>query len=145
MTVSDGSGMGNIGRDTTTQLKAAEARHAGEPDRSGLPLETLTDRQLSALIDAARSVLDARRKQERQAFLEEVKQRAEQLGLHVDELAAVLRQAAPPADRRRVVQPKYRHPSDPHLTWSGRGSKPRWLQELLTVGRTLGELRVTLR
>ncbi len=38
--------------------------------------------------------------------------------------------------------PKYRHPTDAGKTWSGRGKKPLWLQELLDQGTRLEDLAV---
>ena len=35
--------------------------------------------------------------------------------------------------------PKYRNPSDPTQTWSGRGKQPRWLTTALTMGHTIEE------
>ncbi len=37
---------------------------------------------------------------------------------------------------RRTVAAKYRHPES-GVTWSGRGLKPRWLNEELAKGKTL--------
>jgi DNA-binding protein H-NS len=38
------------------------------------------------------------------------------------------------------VAPKYRHPSDPNLTWSGRGKRPAWIAEALAAGKSLEDL-----
>jgi DNA-binding protein H-NS len=35
----------------------------------------------------------------------------------------------------RKVDPKFRDPSDPAKTWSGRGKKPHWIQDLERSGR----------
>jgi len=35
----------------------------------------------------------------------------------------------------RKVDPKFRDPADPHKTWSGRGKKPHWVQNLERNGR----------
>lgn len=40
------------------------------------------------------------------------------------------------------VEPKFRNPSDPSETWSGRGKQPRWVIELLMAGRDLDEFRI---
>ena len=40
-------------------------------------------------------------------------------------------------DRRREVSPKYRNPDNAAETWSGRGRKPRWLEERLSKGAPL--------
>jgi DNA-binding protein H-NS len=45
-------------------------------------------------------------------------------------------------DKRRQypkVFPKYRNPSDPSETWSGRGKQPRWLAAALNAGHTIEE------
>ncbi len=50
--------------------------------------------------------------------------------------------AEPP---RRVYPPvlqKFRNPSAPHQTWSGRGKTPRWVDELLRSGKSIEDLRI---
>ena len=37
--------------------------------------------------------------------------------------------------------PKYINPSDPTMTWTGRGRKPLWIEEALSQGKTMDELR----
>jgi len=36
-----------------------------------------------------------------------------------------------------LVKPKYQHPDNPQLQWTGRGKKPLWVAELLATGRSL--------
>jgi hypothetical protein len=38
--------------------------------------------------------------------------------------------------------PRYRNPTNPSETWSGRGQQPEWLEELLAKGADLEALRV---
>jgi DNA-binding protein H-NS len=46
-------------------------------------------------------------------------------------------------DRRaRAVSPKYRNPDNPAQEWSGRGHRPKWLQEQLAAGRQLSDLTI---
>ena len=40
------------------------------------------------------------------------------------------------------ASPKYRHPENAELTWSGRGRKPQWFNELLEAGRTPEDLEI---
>ena len=40
------------------------------------------------------------------------------------------------------VEPKFRNPTNPLETWSGRGKTPRWVVELLATGANLDELRI---
>lgn len=37
---------------------------------------------------------------------------------------------------------KFRHPNDANLTWTGRGSQPRWLREALEAGGNIETFRV---
>ena len=55
--------------------------------------------------------------------------------------------AAKPAgsEKRAAAEPKFRHPTDPNLTWSGRGRRPRWLTEALEAGRDLDDLKIAKR
>ena len=40
------------------------------------------------------------------------------------------------------ILPKYRNPSDPAETWSGRGKQPRWLVGQLRAGKKLDDFRI---
>jgi DNA-binding protein H-NS len=46
-----------------------------------------------------------------------------------------------PRARRKYPQvfPKYRNPTEPSETWSGRGKQPRWLAAALKTGHTIEE------
>ncbi|HRM75876.1 MAG TPA: H-NS histone family protein, partial [Paracoccus sp. (in: a-proteobacteria)] len=37
---------------------------------------------------------------------------------------------------------KYANPADPEQTWTGRGRKPRWVQEALGAGQKLESLEI---
>jgi DNA-binding protein H-NS len=45
-------------------------------------------------------------------------------------------------DRRGSVAPKYRNPDNPSDVWSGRGRKPKWVEEKLAAGRELAEMQI---
>lgn len=38
--------------------------------------------------------------------------------------------------------PKYAHPENPEYTWSGRGRKPKWLQEAIDAGQEQDEFLI---
>lgn len=42
------------------------------------------------------------------------------------------------------VLPKYRNPSAPHETWSGRGKQPRWLVAAMKTGRKIDDFRIAV-
>ena len=41
-----------------------------------------------------------------------------------------------------TVAPKYTHPENPSVTWTGRGRKPKWVEESFSSGKSLDELAV---
>lgn len=43
---------------------------------------------------------------------------------------------------KQKAEPKYRHPENPDLTWSGRGRKPGWISEALDAGKSLDEFAI---
>lgn len=45
-------------------------------------------------------------------------------------------------DKRAVVEPKYQHPENKELVWSGRGRQAKWVTEALASGKTLADLEV---
>jgi DNA-binding protein H-NS len=45
-------------------------------------------------------------------------------------------------EARQTLAPRFQHPQHPDLTWTGRGSRPRWLRDLLDKGHDLEEFRV---
>lgn len=40
------------------------------------------------------------------------------------------------------VLPKYRNPSEPSETWSGRGKQPRWLVAAMKSGRKIDDFKI---
>ena len=40
------------------------------------------------------------------------------------------------------VAPKYAHPENPDLTWTGRGRKPKWIEAALASGKSLKDLEL---
>jgi DNA-binding protein H-NS len=54
-------------------------------------------------------------------------------------------QAALPQKRRPYpkVEPKYRNPENPSITWSGRGKQPVWVSEFLAAGGSIDTIRIS--
>ncbi|MDO5703600.1 MAG: H-NS histone family protein [Paracoccus sp. (in: a-proteobacteria)] len=44
--------------------------------------------------------------------------------------------------RSGTVAPKYANPEDPTMTWTGRGRKPRWVQDNLDSGKSMEDLLI---
>ena len=40
------------------------------------------------------------------------------------------------------VAPKYAHPENPSMMWTGRGRKPKWVEAALAAGKSLDDLSI---
>ena len=49
---------------------------------------------------------------------------------------------AEPKAPRKAVAPKYAHPTNAELVWSGRGRQPKWVIAALAEGKSLGDLLI---
>ena len=101
-------------------------------DLSALSLQEL--KQLEKNVAKAITSFEDRRKAEARAKVEEF---ARELGFSFDELAE-----AAPTRKRAASEPKYRHPENPEITWSGRGRKPAWIVDGLAAGKSLEDFAI---
>lgn len=69
--------------------------------------------------------------------LDQLEKAARDMGFSLAELTG-----AGSAKPRRTVPPKYANPADPSQTWTGRGRKPRWVQDALDSGKSLDDLAI---
>jgi len=92
--------------------------------RGALPnLENLSLPELREIEDALPGVIAKKEHTERAEFLSEMEAKAEARGLDLSSLVT------PKKGSRKYgsVAPKYRHPTDKSLTWTGRGRTPLWV------------------
>ena len=67
----------------------------------------------------------------------ELSTKASELGYSLDDLLGAV------ATRKRTpANPKYRHPAEPELTWTGRGRAPLRMVELENNGKSRSELPI---
>lgn len=95
-------------------------------------LEGLNLRQLVELRSSIEREMLNRKKQERLAAIEQVRELMARFDLTPGDL---LQRGRGRRGQRAKVAPKYR--DDSGRTWTGRGLKPRWLTEALNSGKTL--------
>lgn len=103
----------------------------------------LTKLSIPELQELARDIeqeIVARREQDRERVLSQMRDLAGSIGMSLEDLLKQERGR----DRARVpgtvVAVRYRHPENAALTWAGRGKRPQWIVEWLESGRTLDEL-----
>ncbi|OSP53399.1 H-NS family nucleoid-associated regulatory protein [Pseudoruegeria sp. SK021] len=94
----------------------------------------LSNRSLDELKTLQKDVteaIDSFETRRRQDALAAVEAKAKEMGFTLAELT---RQRKAP---KAVIPPRYCHPENPELTWSGRGRRPAWIKEALAAGTTL--------
>lgn len=57
-------------------------------------------------------------------------------------LSEVLGTTKTPKAKSNKLPPKFRHPENPDVTWSGKGRQPGWYREAISAGKTADELAI---
>lgn len=91
-------------------------------------------KQLEKSVAKAITSFEDRRKAEARAAAEAV---AKEHGFALGDLVD-----ATSSRKRGPSAPKYRHPENPDITWSGRGRKPAWIVEGLDAGKSLEDFAI---
>jgi DNA-binding protein H-NS len=112
--------------------------YAGSHSMS-INLDNLTIAELDALIDQAVELIEKKRAQALVDAKAEIEKIAAATGMSVEELLGLKAGKAKKAGggAKKPVAEKYRNPKDHTQTWTGRGKRPRWLQEMLDRGGKL--------
>ena len=100
---------------------------------SNIPdISHLTSAELRQLIATAERLIDTKIRQERDNARREAEELIRKLGFTPDDLFGNPSRAAPAIRKRgeSVGVPKFVHPENQSLTWTGRGRRPRWFEEL---------------
>lgn len=95
---------------------------------STIDLESLSLDELKTLrkdLDVAIREYEARKKK---LALAELEAKAAELGFVLSDLTGMVSKS------RKVNPPKYRHPENPELQWSGRGRQPDWFKTQIGAG-----------
>ncbi|MDF0604280.1 H-NS histone family protein [Neisseriaceae bacterium TC5R-5] len=101
-----------------------------------MELSNLEFTQLLALKSEVEAEIKRREFEEKSKAKKQIIELARTHGLSMEEVLGKI------SSTRKPVEVKYRHPSNPELTWTGRGRKPLWIQEWVNNGKTLGALEV---
>jgi len=104
----------------------------GTPDLSQCSVKDLLE-----LKGEVERQLGLKRAEAKERLLAEMKARAEEEGLSLDEVVGTRGNG-----QRRRPTVRYRNPLDSSQTWSGRGRRPGWLEAALKGGTSLDSLRV---
>jgi DNA-binding protein H-NS len=96
-------------------------------------LENLTLPELLEIQKQLPAMIARRQEEVRKDVLQKASQLAARHGLTLEDLVG---------KGRKRHAPKYRNPEDETQMWTGVGSRPKWVRDWLTAGKSLDELRI---
>jgi DNA-binding protein H-NS len=106
---------------------------------NNVDLSKFSIEELQALSQDIEAEIVARREADRDRVLQQMRELAGSLGMTLEE---VVRGEKGGKGGPGSVPPKYRHPDNPGLTWTGRGKRPSWVNEWLSSGKSLDDAAI---
>jgi DNA-binding protein H-NS len=122
--------MAKAARKSTKTPQSRESK-----DQVGIDLSSLDRDDLVQLQKDIEAALRSYQKRKRDEALREMEKVAEKHGI-------ALKDVVNGGTKRSVQVPKYRHPENPALTWSGRGRQPSWFKEAIDTGVNRDDLLI---
>nr|VFJ88532.1 MAG: DNA-binding protein H-NS [Candidatus Kentron sp. H]VFJ90490.1 MAG: DNA-binding protein H-NS [Candidatus Kentron sp. H]VFJ96666.1 MAG: DNA-binding protein H-NS [Candidatus Kentron sp. H] len=92
---------------------------------------------LIELREEVEASIDARKKEEKQQLLQDIRRMVSEKGFSMGEIFN-----EPELIKKSPVVPKYQNPDNPDQKWSGRGRQPHWIAAHLEQGKTLEDLLI---
>ena len=115
--------------------KKAKQNGQEEASEIGIDLRELDRDALLRLRKDVDQALQNYDKRKRDVALREMQEVAEKHGLSMKDFMKN-------GSARSVNAPKFRHPENPELTWSGRGRQPTWYKEAIGAGADPEDLKI---
>lgn len=94
-------------------------------------LEKMTLAELRELSERIGAMLDERKSREKSELRDRMNALAKELGYNLTDVLGGSRKGG--KGRAGTAGVKYRHPSDESKTWSGRGRRPKWLENVSNI------------
>ena len=101
----------------------------------------LNDMSLAELKKLGKNVekaIETHQERQRKEALAAAEAKAKEMGFTLAELVSLTGSKK----SRSESPPKYRHPENPEITWTGRGRQPEWMKSALAEGRTKDEFLI---
>lgn len=105
-----------------------------------MDLKKLNEKKLAELQAEITAELARKKQEKKRDVVNEVKALLAKHGMTLDDLPA--RGGAKRSAPKAKVAPKYRNKANPAETWTGRGRKPRWVEDHLAKGGKLADLAI---
>lgn len=106
-----------------------------------MDLHTLSVTDLRALQEQIQKEIKSREQDELVKAREKILAIAQSAGISLKDLLGSQSQVKNRSVKVKVAV-RYRHPVDNSLQWTGRGRQPKWVQEWVSIGKSLDELRI---
>ncbi len=100
-------------------------------------LNNLSVTELQTMIDSAESVLKEKQASQRKEVFAQIRALAASVGVTVE-----IHETDKHSRKVVKVAPKYRHPDNAEITWTGRGVMPLWIRVLTESGRDKSEFLI---
>ena len=97
--------------------------------------------ELKTLVDKARREITLRERHRLQEIRDRIEQLASGLNMSLEEVMGQKPRSQPPG-KVKTSEIRFRNPANPAQTWTGRGKRPRWLQQALEQGARLEDFTV---
>jgi len=101
----------------------------------------LSINEIRTIMGIGENVLASKIKDEKKVILSKIKELAASVDLSI-EVSDVKKEK--PDKPYKKVAPKYEHPDDPSIQWSGRGVTPGWVKEAEENGLTREDLLIKI-
>lgn len=102
---------------------------------NSVSLDSLSIADLNKL----KNTIDATIVNKKQTELVELRQKVDQL---INNSPFTLQEVLEAKPERKPVKPKYKNPNDPTQMWTGRGRRPRWVEDCLHNGMDLSDILI---
>ncbi len=101
-----------------------------------IDLDTLSLKDLKKLYNDVGKAIDNFEARQRAEALAAVEAKAKEMGFALNDLVGGA------TKKRAATPPKYQHPKDPSVTWTGRGRQPDWIKEAEAAGKSRDEFLI---
>lgn len=101
--------------------------------------------ELKGLQFDVEKAIKERQSEEMKKAREQIQKIAQDLGVSVEDLLAGTSGKAAGKSKGGTgakVEPQYQNPADASQVWTGRGRKPKFVEDALAAGKTLDDLRI---
>ncbi|OZB16836.1 MAG: transcriptional regulator [Rhodobacterales bacterium 34-62-10] len=105
---------------------------------SDINLEEMSLSELKSLNKQVTKAIDSYEARQKQLALTELEAKAKELGFSLSELAGASGSKA----MRKSAPPKFRHPDDASITWTGKGRQPDWFKQAVMGGVSPDDLLI---